>query len=317
MAAPDPYATLGVARTASQDEIHRAYRALAKEHHPDLNPGNALAEERFKNVSVAHDVLSDPERRGRFDRGEINATGLEQPTSAFYRDFAETDPERRYSRRRPSATQGPSQSWDPGDLNDLLNSLFDDPASRPGGARARRGRDVSSFLDVGFLDALRGASQRVEVPGGRVLDIKIAPGTPDGQTLRLRGQGGAGSHGGAPGDALITIRVGSHPFFRRSGQDLRLDLPISLPEAVLGGAVTVPTPGGPVSVRLAPYSESGTTLRLRQRGVPAWGGDAAGDLLATLRVVIGPADAALETFLRAWTPEPPLTPRQAMETPHD
>ena len=170
-----------------------------------------------------------------------------------------------------------------------------------------------SFIKQEFLDAVNGATRRLTLPDGRTLDVKIPPGTADGQTLRLRGQGGKGSHGAPDGDALIDIHVLPHRFFKRDGRDIRLELPVTLPEAVLGASIEVPTPGGPVRMRIPPHSDSGTELRLRGRGVPAHGGQAAGDLFATLRVVVGAPDAALEGFLRAWKPEHPANPRHAME----
>jgi DnaJ-class molecular chaperone len=290
-----------VARDATLDGIRRAYRKLAKRHHPDLNPGNASAEERFKAISAAHELLSDPEKRRRFDNGEVDAAGQERPRASSYRDFADREPGRRYG---ASGTQ--SSEWD----SDELGNMF-------GGSRApsgpRRGTDQRYTLAADFLDAVNGATRRLTLPDGRVLDVKIPPGTSSGHTLRLRGQGGAGSPGGGNGDALIEILVSPHSFFQRDGADIRLILPVSVPEAVLGGPVEVPTPGGPVRMRIPPGSDTGTDLRLRGRGVPAHGGHEAGDLFATLRVVVGTSDAALEAFLRQWTPAHPTNPRQAME----
>ena len=303
----DPYKTLGVSRNASQEDIRRAYRDLAKQHHPDLNPGNAAAEERFKTVSAAYELLSDPEKRGRFDRGEIDAAGQERAPRASYRDYAEGEPGRRYSRAGPQ--QG---GWSAEDLGDLFGSLFGED-HRPGGKAPRRGRDEYYALTASFLDAVNGATRRLTLPDGRTLDVKIPPGTAEGQVLRLGGQGGRGVHGGPDGDALIEIHVAPHPYFERDGQDIRLELPVTLAEAVLGGLVEVPTPGGRVRMRIPPRSDGGRELRLRGRGVPAHGGRQAGDLFATLRLVIGTPDAALEEFLHNWKPEHPANPRRAME----
>ncbi len=302
----DPYKTLGVPHDASPDDIRRAYRNLAKRHHPDLNPGNAKAEERFKTVSAANALLSDPVKRGQFDRGEIDATGQARPPQPSYRDYAEGEPGRRYG---PGPQRG---GWTADDLNDLFGAMLDEDR-RAGGKARRRGADEHYALTTDFLDAVNGATRRLTLPDGRTLDVKIPPGTTDGQTLRLRGQGRKGANGGADGDALIEIHVTPHRCFRRDGQDIRLDLPVTLPEAVLGGPVEVPTPGGPVRMRIPPHSDSGTELRLRGRGVPAHGGAAAGDLYATLRVVVGTPDAALEEFLRTWKPEHAADPRRAME----
>jgi len=305
----DPYKTLGVSRDASQDDIRRAYRKLAKKHHPDLNPGNAKSEDLFKSVSLANEILSDPDKRGRFDRGEIDATGQERAQQSSYRDYADGDTGHRY--RRDGAEPG---GWNAEDFEDIFGSMFNDGKRRGGRTAARRGRDESYRLATEFLDAVNGATRRLTLPDGRTLDVKIPPGTSDAQVMRLRGQGGAGSNGGPAGDALIEIQVKPHGFFKRDGQTIRLELPVSVAEAVLGGPVEVPTPGGPVRMRIPPHSDSGTELRLRGRGVPAHGDMPAGDLYATLRVTVGTVDAALETFLRGWTPEHPTDPRHKMET---
>ena len=304
----DPYKTLGVARDASADDIRRAYRKLAKQHHPDLNPGNAKAEAQFKDVSAANEILSDPEKRARFDRGEIDAAGNERAPQQTYRDYAEGAPGRRYASGGPQA----GANWNPEDLGDIFGSVFGE-RGRTGADFHMSGRDEHYVLTTDFLDAVYGATRRLTLPDGRVLDVKIPPGTADGQLLRLRGKGGPGLNGGADGDALIEIHVAPHPHYERDGNDIRMELPITLPEAVLGGFIEVPTPGGAVRMRIPPHSDAGTELRLRGRGVPAHGGQPAGDLYATLRVVLGTPDAALEEFLRHWKPEHPNEPRKPME----
>ncbi len=304
----DPYATLGVARDATQDDIRKAYRKLAKQHHPDLNPGNAKAEARFKEVSAANELLSDTDKRARFDRGEIDAAGQEQAPRPSYRQYAESEPGRRYGRAGPAPG-----GWSADDLGDIFGGMFNQPRGA-GGDRPVRGEDEHYTLTTSFLDAVNGATPRLTLPDGRSLDVKIPPGTTDGQVLRLREQGGAGWNGGPAGDALIEIRVTPHKFFKRDGQDLRLELPVTLPEAVLGGPVEVMTPGGPVRMRIPAGSDSGTELRLRGRGIPAFGSRPAGDLYATLRVVVGKPDAALEAFLRDWKPKHAANPRQGMES---
>lgn len=305
----DPYKTLGVPRDASQDDIRSAYHKLAKKHHPDLNPGNAKAEERFKTVSAANELLSDPDQRGRFDRGEIDAAGQERAARPSYRDHAEGESGRRYGQAGPQPG-----GWSDEDFSDLFGSMFNGER-RPGGTASMRGRDEHYALDTVFLDAINGATRRLTLPDGRTLDVKIPPGTADGLVLRLRGQGGQGWNDGPTGDALIEIHVTPHRYFKRDGQDIRLELPVTLTEAVLGGSVEVPTPGGPVRMRIPPGSDSGAEFRLRGRGVPGHGGRSAGELYATLRVVLGTPDEALEAFLRNWKPEHPVDPRQAMETP--
>ncbi len=307
MAKPeDPYQTLGVARDASQAQIRSAYRKLAKQHHPDLNPGSKAAEARFKLVSAANELLSDPEKRGRFDRGEIDASGQEAPPRHSYREHAEAAGGRRYG-----AHGAQPESWSQADIDDMFGSMFTDEAR--GDTRPRRGHDERYVLTAAFLDAVNGAVRRLTLPDGRTLDVKIPVGTTDGQVLRLRGQGGPGRHGGPAGDALIEIRVAAHPLFVRDGQNISLELPVRLSEAVLGGPVEIPTPGGVVRMRVPPHSDTGTELRLRGRGVPAHGTLPAGDLRAKLRVVIGRPDAALEAFLRDWKPEHDSDPRAAME----
>jgi DnaJ-class molecular chaperone len=302
----DPYKTLGIARSATPDDIRRAYRKLAKAHHPDLNPGNTAAEERFKKVSAANELLSDPDKRARFDRGEIDATGKDQPQGPSYRDYADQAAGRRYSRGGAEAPD-----WNSEDISDMFGSMFG--AGRGGGRT--RGADEHYSLTTDFLDAVNGATRRLTLPDGRTLDVKIPPGTIGGQVLRLRGQGGAGRGGAASGDALITVQVTPHSYYERSGNDIRLILPVTIAEAVLGGPVQVPTPQGPVKMQIPPQSDSGTELRLRGRGVPAHGGHPAGNLYAKLSIVIGPPDTALQAFLAQWVPQSPANPRKAMEGP--
>ena len=223
----DPYKTLNVSRDASQDDIRRAYRNLAKQLHPDLNPGNAKAEERFKTVSVANELLSDPEKRGRFDRGEIDAAGHEQAPQSSYRHYAEGEDGRRYGGAGPE-----SGGWSAEDFEDMFGSMFHE-GRRPGSKAPRPGRDGRYLLTTDFLAAVNGATRRLTLPDGRTLDVKIPPGTAEGQVLRLRGQGNPGANGGANGDALIEIHIDPHRFFERDGQDIRLVLPVTLPEPFL------------------------------------------------------------------------------------
>ncbi|HEX3983108.1 MAG TPA: J domain-containing protein [Acidisoma sp.] len=311
MATTDLYATLGVARDASADAIRKAYRALAKKNHPDLNPGNKAAEERFKAVAAAYDILGDTDKRGRYDRGEIDATGAEAaPERPTYRGYADGAQGWRY--RQPA---GEAMSEE--DLGDLFENLFRESGAGAGagGARAgsntpRRGRDHHYSLTVEFLDAVTGATRRLALPDGKGLDVRIPPGIEEGQTLRLKGQGTPGRNGGPDGDALIEIHIAPHRFFRREGRDIHVDLPITLSEAVLGGKITVPTPSGTVAMTVPKHSDTGTVLRLRGRGVAAHGGQAAGDELVTLRLVLGRVDEALENVLRAHQGEPEDDPRK-------
>jgi len=295
--ADDPYQVLGVARDATPEAIKKAYRKLARQHHPDLNPGKPEAELRFKAVSGAHEILSDPEKRGRFDRGEIDGTGQEQPPAGGYRRQAEDTPGARYGTAAPE-----------GMFDDLLAEFL---RRQHGGPRP--GADESYRLPVSFVAAVLGSTEQISLPDGRSLRVRIPPGVETGQVLRLRGQGGAGREGGPAGDALITLEVMEHKVFRREGADLRLDLPVTLREAVLGGPVEVPTPGGTLRVTLPAGSDTGRQIRLRGKGVAASGAREAGDLLLTLKVMIGKPDAALEAFLREWVPEGAADVRAGLE----
>ena len=290
--ATDPYDTLGVSRTATQDDIRAAFRTFAKKNHPDLNPGDKAAEERFKAANAANEILSDPERRAKFDRGEIDAGGQERqaarPERQYYRDFAQGDANGRYS----------SSGIDPNDLGDIFGEYFS--AREPGGVRPRKGADRRYRLAVPFLASINGATERLTLPGGETLDVRIPAGIEDGQTLRLRGKGDPGRNGGSEGDALIEVAVAPHGAFRRVGRNVELDLPVTAAEAVLGGKVAVPTPRGEVTLTVPPGSDAGARMRLRGRGVAEAGGEPAGDMFVTLTLVTGPPDPALETALREW-----------------
>lgn len=291
MASADPYELLGVARDASQKDIQSAYRRMAKKLHPDLNPGDREAQAKFQDLNTAYDILSDEAKRARFDRGEIDASGSEQPQRRYYRDFAQEGAD---SQRYESA----SGFADFEGAEDILSAFF----SRGGGREfRRRGRDRHYRLEVDFLDAVNGGTPRITLPDGTSLDVAIPPGTRDGQVLRLAGKGEPGPEGGEPGDALIEIAVRPHPFFRRDGDDIRLDLPISLREAVLGGTVTVPTPAGPVKATIPRGANTGKVLRLKGKGVPSRGGRRGHEYL-TLQVMIPePPDAELEAFVSGWS----------------
>ena len=313
--AEDPYDVLGVARDADQAAIRKAYRGLARRHHPDLNPGDKAAEETFKRVSAANDLLSDTEKRAAFDRGEIDAAGQPRPERQHYRDFAEGASGRRY-RPAQDASGHPAGGWGASEeeLGDIFGNIFGEHG-RDGFARSStgpgRGRDEHYELTVALLEAVLGATRRLTLPDGRTLDVRVPPGLEAGQSLRLRGQGGPGLNGGPAGDALIQIAVASHPFFRREGDDIHLDLPVTVREAVLGGRISVPTPAGAVSMTIPAGADSGQRLRLRGRGVPAHEGRVAGDLYVSLRIVIGAQDPALADFLKSHAP-PDADPRRAM-----
>ena len=306
---PSPYEVLGVKPDASADDIRKAYRALAKQHHPDLNPGNAQAEQRFKEVTAAYELLSDPDKRARFDRGEIDASGAEQAPRRSYREYAEAAAGGRYH---------PEGAMHAEDLEDLFASFFRNQRGGAGGGESglrMRGMDRAYTLSLEFLEAVNGGKKRITLPDGSNLDVNIPAGVEDGQVLRLRGKGGPGLNDGPPGDALVELHVAPHAFFRRAGRDILLELPVTIAEAALGAKVTAPTVGGPVAVTVPRRSDSGTVLRLRGRGVPAHGDSPAGDALITLKVVIGPdPDGALEAFLKEWAPLHPHDPRAGMVT---
>jgi DnaJ-class molecular chaperone len=296
----DPYEALGVERSASLDDIRKSYRKLAKKLHPDLNPGNKKAEEQFKEVSSAYDLLSDPDKRARFDRGEIDATGAERPQQRFYRDFADAD--------HAYADESGFADFAAGD--DIIAELL----RRQAQARANApGADVQYRLPVDFLDAVNGATLRLTVPSGETLEVKIPPGVETGQVLRLRGKGAPGRGTGRPGDALVEITVNPHRFFTRAGDDIHLELPITLAEAVLGGEVPVPTPTGTVMMRVPKHTNTGATLRLRGKGVPRHGGGH-GDELVKLSVMLPSVpDAELEKFASGWEAGRSYDPRRGMQ----
>jgi DnaJ-class molecular chaperone len=299
----DPYAVLGVKREATQDEIRKAYRQLAKKLHPDLNPGDKAAEEKFKQVSVAYDLLGDPEKRARFDRGEIDASGQERPRERYYRDFHGADAE-------PHVYSSHGGFADFMESEDILRDVF----GRGGEGRIRlRGQDALYRLPVEFLEALNGATKRITLPDGGTLDVVIPPGTRDKQVLRLRAKGGPGLGGGPPGDALVEIDVEPHRFFTRKDDDIHLELPISLPEAVLGAKLDVPTPSGPVRMTVPKGTNTGTVLRLRGKGAQR-SDKTHGDEYVTLKIVLPPQlDAEIEEFARRWQAGQSQNPRQHLE----
>jgi DnaJ-class molecular chaperone len=298
--AADPYETLGVKKDASAEEIQKAYRALAKKLHPDLNPGNKQAEESFKNVSSAYALLSDPDKRARFDRGEIDASGAERPRYRSYRDFADSEGGSPYTNAGGFA--------DFGESDDILSEIFSRGGGR--GSFRMRGQDALYRLRLDLLDAVNGGKQQITLPDGAVLDVSIPAGTRDGQVLRLRGKGGPGIGGGPPGDALVQIEVAPHPLFMRDGDDIRVELPVSLGEAVQGANVTVPTPIGPVNMSVPKWSNTGRVLRLRGRGVPRPDGTR-GDEYVTLKVMLpDKPDPELEKLIAEWPGAKAYNPRQ-------
>ena len=303
-----PYQVLGVKPDASADEIRKVYRKLAKEFHPDLNPGKPEAEARFKSISAAYDLLSDAEKRARYDRGEIDESGAERPQRNYYRGYAEGAEGRRYQ---------PEGEMNLSDLEDLFAAFGSAGRGRRGqgseGLRAR-GADRHFTLTVDFVTGAIGGKQRLSLAPEEWLDVTIPPGIEDGQVLRLRGKGGPGFGGGAAGDALIEVRVEAHPLFRRDGDNILLELPVSLVEAVLGARVMVPTVTGPVAMTIPNGSDTGAQLRLRGKGIQR--SKNPGDQYVTLKVVIGASsDPELAEFLEKWEARHPFDPRLGMASP--
>ena len=295
----DPYQVLGVSREATQDEIRKAYRRLAKKNHPDLHPGDKGAEARFKEIAAAYDIIGDEKKRARFDSGEIDASGAERqrPEREFYRQHAEAGPGFKYERRWEGA--GPDEQDD----------LFADIFGRRGARMKARGADIGYTMSVEFAEAINGARKRVAMADGKTLDITIPAGLKDGQTLRLRGQGLAGLGGGEPGDALVEIHVKPHAFLRREGNDIRSTLPVTPGEALAGAKVRVETISGPVDLAIPKRSNTGRVLRLRGKGVPSPGGK--GDHLVELQVVLPDhPDDELVRSVTEWEAEHPYDPRK-------
>ncbi len=306
----DPYKVLGIAKTASQDEIKKAYRALAKKLHPDLHPDDSRKQAEFQAVSSAHDILRDPETRRRYDAGEIDASGQERPDRQFYHQYAGADSGRRYE---PSG-----QEEEFVDMSDLFSDLFGRGGARAGqGPRsgqgfAAPGADVRYQLEVDFLEAARGGKRSVTMPDGARIDLTIPAGITDGQTLRLKGKGGEGYGAGPRGDALVTVGVRPHPVFSRDGKDILIDVPITFDEAVLGGKIEVPTIGGPVSMSVPKLASSGRKLRLKGKGIqPAKG--KAGDQIVTLKIVLPTeAGAEMEEIAKSWRAKVTHDPRKTL-----
>lgn len=300
----DPYAALGVAKTATDGDIRKAYKKIAKESHPDLNPGDAKAAARFKDAAAAYDLLKDPERRRRFDAGEIDASGQERPERRFYREYAEG----------PEATYQTNRGFqDFGDYSDVFADLFGGRGRGGGGGSGvrMRGQDQHFTLTVGFLEAARGATRQITMPDGSVLDVRIPQGLADGQTIRLKGKGGLGIGGAEAGDALVTVTVEPHDFFAREGDDILVEVPVSIDEAILGGKVEVPTIDGRVAVTIPKGVSSGRVLRLRGKGVKR--GAAQGDQLVTLKIVAPPTiDPELKTFFEEWRKRHAYDPRKGV-----
>ena len=302
----DLYQRLGIKRGASEAEVKKAYRSLAKQLHPDRNQDNPKAAERFNQITQAYDILSDKDKRARYDRGEIDEEG-----NPKFGGFGGGGGGGFGGSAGPRPGQsGVFEGFDQAataDLSDLFEGLF--AGSRggrrasPGGGFGNRGRapqkgpDVQYRLKVPFLDAATLAPQRVTLAAGKAIDVKLPKGVEEGSKIRLAGQGQPGP--GGTGDAIIAIEIAAHPHFARDGKDIRLSLPISLKEAVLGAKVKAPTPEGPVMLTVPKGASSGKVLRIKGRGFTDKAGKR-GDLLVSLAIDIPAGDAALETFAADW-----------------
>ena len=323
----DPYRTLGVARTASEKDIKSAYRKLAKELHPDRNKENPKAAERFSDVTKAYDLLSDKDKRAQFDRGEIDHEG--NPLNPFAGMGGMGGGGFGRGGGRPSGGFRDPEfgGFDTGDmdLGDLFEGLFGGGKPRGGASRSRgsggfgsrssapppkKGADIQYRLAVPFVDAAAGRDQRITLADGKTISLKLPGGVDDGTQMRLKGKGHAGP--GGNGDGIVLVEVGVHPFFRRDGNNIRMDLPITLDEAIRGGRVKCPTVDGPVMLTIKPGTHGGTVMRLGGKG---WtkagsGGDnpARGDQLVTLEIQLPEDLAALEEKLGDWSD--PAKPRE-------
>jgi len=303
----DPYEILGVPKGASEADIKKAFRLLAKKHHPDKHAGDAGAQKRFQEISAAYDILGDADKRAQFDAGAIGADGNPKgfdPRGGFRQGspfgFGAGGGNKDFHFSFDDAAEGGSS------FEDLLAGMMGGGRGRggsQGGARAARGEDFTAQTTISLAEAVAGGSRRIVMQNGEQIDVKIPLGVKDGQTIRVKGRGGAGRGGGPNGDVLLQIAVAPHPFITRDGDDLRMDLPVTLKEAVTGAKVTVPTLTGALTLSVPPASNTGTVLRLKGKGIPAHGKDEAGDLYVRLVISLPDLpDPALKAFVEGWNP---------------
>ncbi|MEO1609256.1 MAG: J domain-containing protein [Pseudomonadota bacterium] len=300
--AEDPYSVLGVSRDASDNDIRRAFRRLAKELHPDVNPGNSAAAERFKKVSQAYDILGDQEKRIKFDRGEIDAAG--DP----YYAFTGARPHDAFGRRRSTGS-----SEDIG-FGDIFSDIFGGARESRGGRFSNRvnvrGQDVPYTLEIDFLEAALGTRKRVTLPDGTSLDLTVPEGVDNGRVLRLKGKGRPGLGSAEPGDAHVEIKVRPHPEYTRDGNNILLDLPIRIDEAILGAKIEVPTIFGPVNLTIPKGTSSGRKFRLRGKGIKNASKNTTGDQIITVHIVLPDRiDESLSYFISEWAQTHTYNPR--------
>jgi DnaJ-class molecular chaperone len=336
----DPYEVLGVKKTADAAAIKGAYRKLAKKLHPDANKSDPKAAQRFAELNAAYEILSTEDKRKAYDRGEIDAEGKPKfhgfeggfGPGGFGRGGAQAGPGdfnfEHFSwgpegMRRSSGGPGAQGSAGYADLDELLSGMFGGFAEAQRGGRRRgrggfapedmepAGQDVAAEVTISLTESARGATRRVQLPTGKELDVKIPAGLGEGKQIRLKGQGLPG-YGGGVGDVLITVHVAPHPWFKLDGNDLRVEVPITLYEAVLGGKVRVPTLDGAVEINVPAGTSSGRTFRISGKGMP--GAGKAGDLYATVRIALPEReDRELENLMRKWQHERPYDPRKDMK----
>ncbi len=291
------YKTLGVGKNATQSDIKKAFRKLMKELHPDLNPGDAAKEARFKKVSAANDILSDPNKRALYDRGEIDETGAEVVQNPFGGGF----------QGQPRGGQGY------GDMGDIFSQMFGGGGPRGGFQQAMKGQDQRYNMQVSFIEAALGGKKQIYLADGSPISVTVPKAIDDGQTIRLKGKGHPGQNGGPAGDALIQVKVASHASFKRDGLNIELNLPITLYEATLGGKVEVPTLHGAVGLKIPAGTSSGKVLRLKGRGLEK--GRNKGDQLVKLQIHMPEQiDAELESFMKGWKDKHAYDPRQKLKT---
>jgi DnaJ-class molecular chaperone len=289
----DPYEVLGVSKSASEAEIKKAFRSLAKKHHPDTTKGDANSKQRFQEINTAYEIVGDKDKRAKYDRGEIDAAGNARGFDPRGGHDGGGGP------RDFHFTWGGPEGGETGEGADIFSELFGGFGGRGRRNQPRRGESYEIALTVSFEEAARGGTRRILLPEGRDIDVRIPAGLKDGQQIRLKGQGGPGGNGGPPGDVLLNIAVAPHPYYTRDGNDLRMDLPLTLQEAVLGAKVQVPTLTGPVTLTIPPGANSGTVMRLKGKGVTA--GSAVGDLYVKLVIALPEKpDAELTKFAEGW-----------------